>query len=200
MVEKNSDMEESTFSNGFIRSPGNSFNGSGNLLAFGVLAVEQGLIGWPEVNGALDEQQRRRSAGRGTRIGEILLEQGLLSGEEVTRIFEFQGTLGGHTEIDGYEIIKEIGKGAMGRIFMARQTSMDRIVALKIITPKLAMDKKFIQRFLRESRLAGKLRHHNIVFVDRCRRIQRRPLLRHGIRQGKDPQGNPRQEEKDERD
>jgi serine/threonine protein kinase len=160
-------MEESQFGHDDLwANPGESRPAGGNnLFAFGVLAVEKGLVGWNEVGEALREQQKRRRSGQEVRIGEILHEKGLLTRGEITEIFNLQGALGGHTEIDGYEIIEEIGKGAMGRIFKALQTRMDRVVALKVITPRLAMDRKFVQRFLRESRLAAKLRHHNIVFI-----------------------------------
>jgi len=51
----------------------------------------------------------------------------------------------------------------MGAVFKARQISMDRLVALKILPPKLAKDKTFAQRFIREARSAAKLNHPNIV-------------------------------------
>jgi len=63
----------------------------------------------------------------------------------------------------GYELIGRIGKGGMGNVFKARQISMDRIVALKILPSNLAKDKKFVERFHREARAAAKLSHMNII-------------------------------------
>ena len=65
--------------------------------------------------------------------------------------------------IGGFEIIGRIGRGGMGTVYKARQVSMDRIVALKILSPELASDEAFVQRFIREARSAAKLSHPNIV-------------------------------------
>jgi len=65
--------------------------------------------------------------------------------------------------LGGFEIIERIGQGGMGAVFKARQVSMDRLVALKILPRRLAQNEDFVQRFLREARSAAKLRHPNIV-------------------------------------
>src|SRR5438034_3842074 len=64
-----------------------------------------------------------------------------------------------------YEIERELGRGGMARVFLARQTDLDRLVALKELSAFHASDPQFAQRFLRESRLAGSLSHPNIVTV-----------------------------------
>ncbi|MBI3829589.1 MAG: protein kinase [Planctomycetes bacterium] len=65
--------------------------------------------------------------------------------------------------IGGFEILEKIGQGAMGAVFKARQISLDRIVALKVLPPKIAQDTKFIERFQREARSSARLNHPNIV-------------------------------------
>ena len=65
--------------------------------------------------------------------------------------------------IGGYELIVKIGQGGMGAVFKARQVSLDRIVALKVLPPSIAKDVKFIERFQREARASAKLNHPNIV-------------------------------------
>ena len=65
--------------------------------------------------------------------------------------------------IAGFEIINKVGQGGMGAVFRARQISMQREVALKILHPKLAIDEAFKLRFLREARLCAKLNHPNII-------------------------------------
>ena len=65
--------------------------------------------------------------------------------------------------IGGFELISKLGKGGMGAVYKARQTKLDRIVALKILPPRLARSKTFTERFLREARSAAKLDHPNIV-------------------------------------
>jgi serine/threonine protein kinase len=66
-------------------------------------------------------------------------------------------------QIGGFEIIRRIGQGGMGTVFQARQTSLDRIVALKVLPPSVAKNAAFIERFQREARASAKLNHPNIV-------------------------------------
>ncbi|HYG77102.1 MAG TPA: serine/threonine-protein kinase, partial [Planctomycetota bacterium] len=73
-------------------------------------------------------------------------------------------TLTGRT-LGGYLIEEELGRGAMGVVFKARQLSMDRHVALKFLPKRLAQDEKVVGRFLREARAAGQLSHPHIVSV-----------------------------------
>jgi serine/threonine protein kinase len=68
-------------------------------------------------------------------------------------------------KIGRYEIVREIGRGATAMVYLARQTDLDRDVALKELASFHAADTAFIERFLRESRLAGSLNHPNIVTV-----------------------------------
>ena len=66
-------------------------------------------------------------------------------------------------KLGGFEIIESIGKGGMGDVYKARQVSMDRLVALKILSRRLAGSKGYVQRFVREARAAARLNHPNIV-------------------------------------
>ena len=66
--------------------------------------------------------------------------------------------------LGGFELITKIGQGGMGTVFRARQISLDRDVALKILPPQIAQrDPVFIERFIREARTSAKLNHQNIV-------------------------------------
>ncbi len=66
-------------------------------------------------------------------------------------------------EIPGYQIIDRLGKGSMGVVYKAKQVSVDRIVAVKVLLDQLASNKEFIKRFDREAKIAAKLSHNNIV-------------------------------------
>lgn len=61
------------------------------------------------------------------------------------------------------EILRLIGHGGMGFVYQARQPDLDRMVALKILSPALRRDPAFEERFAREARVLGKLKHPNIV-------------------------------------
>jgi len=65
----------------------------------------------------------------------------------------------------GYRIEDEIGRGGMGGVYRATELSLERPVALKLITPELAADEGFRKRFLRESRLAASLDHPHVLPV-----------------------------------
>jgi serine/threonine protein kinase len=63
------------------------------------------------------------------------------------------------------EILELIGRGGMGAVYKARQPSLDRLVALKILPPGVAGDAGFAERFTREARALARLSHPNIVAV-----------------------------------
>ena len=63
------------------------------------------------------------------------------------------------------EILHLIGQGGMGAVYQARQKNLDRLVALKILSPRLGNDPTFAERFTREARTLAKLSHPNIVTV-----------------------------------
>ena len=63
------------------------------------------------------------------------------------------------------EILEFIGKGGMGAVYKARQPTLDRVVALKILPPTAASDPGFAERFNREARALARLNHPNIVTV-----------------------------------
>lgn len=64
-----------------------------------------------------------------------------------------------------YQIEKLLGKGGMGAVFLATHLGTDRPVALKIIAPEFMRHDEFVERFKREARAAGRLRHPNVVDV-----------------------------------
>ncbi len=67
--------------------------------------------------------------------------------------------------IPGLEILGELGKGGMGQVFKARQTSLDRVVALKIIHPEKAGQSEIVNRFIHEAKAMATLMHPNIVHI-----------------------------------
>ena len=60
-------------------------------------------------------------------------------------------------------MLQKLGKGSMGVVFKAKQLSVDRVVAIKILLDPLAQNKEFIKRFEREAMIAAKLSHNNVV-------------------------------------
>jgi predicted Ser/Thr protein kinase len=69
------------------------------------------------------------------------------------------------TDLAGYRIERVLGRGGMSVVFLAHDPRLKRNVALKLLSPELAEDEAFRDRFLRESRLAASLDHPNVVPV-----------------------------------
>jgi tRNA A-37 threonylcarbamoyl transferase component Bud32 len=67
-----------------------------------------------------------------------------------------------------YEILEVLGRGGMGVVYKARQPGLDRAVALKVLSPRLAADPDFVDRFGREAKALARLSHPNIVAVHDC--------------------------------
>ncbi len=67
-----------------------------------------------------------------------------------------------------YAIQRELGRGGMGIVLLARDEKLDRAVALKVLPAHLADDPETRERFLREARMAAQLSHPNIVPVYRA--------------------------------
>lgn len=68
-------------------------------------------------------------------------------------------------EIPGYKILRQLGRGGMATVYLAMQESVQREVALKVMSPALLADADFGERFLREARIAAKLHHRHVVGV-----------------------------------
>ena len=64
-----------------------------------------------------------------------------------------------------YEILEELGAGGMGKVYRARDLTLDRLVALKTLARQLSQDTDYVQRFLKEARAAARLNHPNIVQI-----------------------------------
>lgn len=67
--------------------------------------------------------------------------------------------------IPGYRIEKIIGKGAMASVYLGIQESLERPVAIKILSPRLASDPTYNRRFVKEARTIGRLGHSHIVTI-----------------------------------
>jgi serine/threonine protein kinase/tetratricopeptide (TPR) repeat protein len=68
----------------------------------------------------------------------------------------------GSTFAGRYQIIEELGKGGMGKVYKANDTKINEKIALKLIKPEVSSDKKTIERFSNELKYARKIRHNNV--------------------------------------
>jgi serine/threonine-protein kinase len=94
---------------------------------------------------------------------EIMVEAKVLTKSQVQRLTQEVGETSKKFQIPGYQVIGKIGKGSMGVVYKAKQMSVDRVVAIKILLDTLAQNKEFTKRFEREAKIAAKLSHNNVV-------------------------------------
>jgi predicted Ser/Thr protein kinase len=74
----------------------------------------------------------------------------------------------GKVELPGYELLELLGQGGMGEVWLARQQSLARTVAVKLLPPRLAKDPEFVTRFEKEATALATLSHPNIIqIIDR---------------------------------
>ena len=145
-------------------------------LSFGQIAIREQFVSPDRVLECLEIQRKLQGLDvESKRIGEILIEKGYLTQDQAGRIAEIQtnqkpssGTRPTRSQkkpptIPGYEILEVVGRGANGVVYRARQVSMDRMVAIKVLAKKQGTDKGFVERFIREAQVVAKLNHENIV-------------------------------------
>lgn len=75
------------------------------------------------------------------------------------------------------EVLELVGRGGMGAVYKARQTHLDRIVAIKVLLDSVASAPEFAERFAREARAVAKLVHPNIAIVFDCHAMGKLPYL-----------------------
>ena len=83
---------------------------------------------------------------------------------EFRRLFAYDDLVGKVVQ-NRYEVVRRLGAGGMGVVFLARHIHLDKLFALKIISPRFLDDPQIGQRFLLEARAASKIDHPNVVNI-----------------------------------
>ena len=131
----------------------------------GRIAVERKLATTAEIQVANEQKERLSSNGNTRPIGEILVDLGFITRTQLSRLQGANDDSGGRPaqQIPGYQLQKKIGAGAMAVVYRAKQISLDRTVAVKVLPRRLSKNAEFVERFYREGRAAAQLNHNNIV-------------------------------------
>ena len=124
------------------------------------VALEKCFLTTDQVRECLRLEEEGREKGRAENFVDILLRRSYLTEQQLTAC---KRALAGRDKIGGFELLEMVGQGSMGAVFRARQTALDRIVALKVLPRKFSQDEKYVERFLAEARTVARLNHQNII-------------------------------------
>lgn len=136
--------------------------------ALGRLVVDRGLATQQEVDDclALQEQLSHDSDvdQETSKLSSLMVSNGLVTQRQIDRLApQLEAQQPATCEIPGFKIYSRLGSGAMATVYKAKQRSLDRIVAIKVLPRKFMNNPTFVERFYAEGRAAAKLNHPNIV-------------------------------------
>jgi serine/threonine protein kinase len=129
----------------------------------GRMALELRLASPDEVDAVLKLRKEQSQAGKPQPLSQLLVEQNVLTPGQAKRLLEQIEKARPSQQLPGYQILGKLGAGAMATVFKARQLSLDRIVAVKVLPKKWSSDREFVERFYKEGKAAAQLSHNNIV-------------------------------------
>jgi serine/threonine-protein kinase len=130
---------------------------------FGKLVLEQGLCTEEEL-ARCKKQFKDQSKENPTTLEQLLISNRFITPSQARRTKE--ATKEGKDvaeQIPGYKILGKLGAGAMAIVYKAKQLSLDRVVAVKILPRRFSENQDYVQRFYKEGKAAAKLNHNNIV-------------------------------------
>ena len=130
----------------------------------GKLVVEQGLATSDEIKECLSEKSGINAASANDQsLAAILVSKGFCTQRQIKRIRPKAEERSKDQQIPGYRIIRPLGAGAMARVYLATQLSLNRQVAIKVLPQKFTRNPQFVDRFYEEGRAAAKLNHPGMV-------------------------------------
>ena len=131
-------------------------------LQFKELVLANSLATPDQVEDCVEALTTYEQAGIIKPLSAVMLDKGYLTTRQVNAVRQLQGKDEEYA-IRGYTILSTLGQGGLGTVYKARQDSMGRTVALKIMFPNLVSNKEYVQRFMREAKISAELDHPNIV-------------------------------------
>lgn len=126
--------------------------------------LEKGLATREQVDEAIGISAKMAEMGlRPRSVAEVLFEKGVLEKDQLEELQREDRRMGGQEQIAGYRLEQKLGEGAMGAVYKARQLSLDRDVAIKVLAPHLSEDEAYVRRFFTEAKAVARLNHTNII-------------------------------------
>jgi len=129
----------------------------------GRMVVDQSLCTEDEVRFCILEK-KKHSTENPTTLEQILLDKQFITASQVKRVRNLiRESKDVASQIPGYKVLGKLGSGAMAVVYKAKQLSLDRTVAVKVLPKKFVQKSDYVERFYKEGRLAAKMNHNNIV-------------------------------------
>ncbi|MGH7130727.1 MAG: serine/threonine-protein kinase [Phycisphaerales bacterium] len=129
----------------------------------GRIVVDQGLALPEEVQQCLEQARQAVVDNNNRSLAELLVENEYITRRQLERLRQLAEAEKSGQQIPGFKILGKLGAGAMATVYKARQLSLDRFVAIKVLPKKYNANVQFIERFYAEGRAAALLNHPNIV-------------------------------------
>jgi serine/threonine protein kinase len=130
---------------------------------FGKMAIEQGLCTDEELRSSLEELEARRQVNPAM-LRDIMVELGYITESQSERLkVSIKEHKAAAHRIPGYKILGKLGMGAMAIVYKAKQLSLNRMVAIKVLPKRFSENPEYVERFYKEGQAAAKLNHTNIV-------------------------------------
>jgi serine/threonine-protein kinase len=120
--------------------------------------VENNLATQEEIDRCLALREQSQQT-----LADVLIQEGVVTSKQLQRIKSRIEESRKGTQIPGYRLEERLGAGAMATVFKARQLSLDRLVAIKVLPKKLSENADYVERFYKEGKAAARLNHANIV-------------------------------------
>jgi eukaryotic-like serine/threonine-protein kinase len=127
------------------------------------LVVDQGLATQEEVQHCMEKAKQLREEKNQASLVQLLVDNEYVTKRQIARLRLLIEAERSGQKIPGYIIQGKLGAGAMATVFKAKQVSLDRVVAIKVLPRKFTQNPQFIERFYAEGRAAAQLNHPNIV-------------------------------------
>lgn len=129
----------------------------------GRMVVDQFLCTEDEVRHCIEEKKTRSPEDPIT-LEQLLLDKQFVTNTQIERLRNLiRESKDVSSQIPGYKILGKLGSGAMAVVYKAKQISLDRTVAVKVLPKKFVQKSDYVERFYKEGRLAAKMNHNNIV-------------------------------------
>lgn len=163
-VSNHGDSQAGSGLRGEKRSGSRKTKGGTNIdTIIGRIVVDQGFATPEEVQHCMEQARVTVHEGNQRSLSHLLVQNEYITTRQLERLRAQAEAESSGQQIPGYKILGKLGQGAMATVFKARQLSLDRLVAIKVLPRKFTTNPQFIERFYAEGRAAAQLNHPNIV-------------------------------------